>query len=248
MPDQRLALARQKILEAQTNGVGIVVLTGAGVSAASGVPTFRESQTGLWARFSPEELASPSAYARNPTLVWDWYMWRLQMVRQAEPNKAHVLLAHLEKKCQDNFVLVTQNVDGLHARAGSKNIVELHGNILEARCEKCGHVQDLPLQFVPPPICKSCAAACRPNVVWFGEQLPLVELQKAHAAFVRSSVVLVIGTSGLVEPAASLARLTMARGGFVIEINPELTPLSNDANCVLQQDAVSGLENLLTQN
>lgn len=227
----------------------LAVLTGAGISAPSGIPTFREAQTGLWARFSPEELASPSAYARNAGLVWNWYAWRYGLCASARPNRAHALLVELEARVGDGFLLVTQNVDGLHARAGSSRLVELHGNIARSRCERCGARQALPPpeDFVPPPSCARCGSRMRPDVVWFGEQLPSTGLEAAWKAFEHCQVALVIGTSGAVEPAASLGRVAQARGAVLIEINPTETPLSKVADCSLRQGAIEGLEALVGQ-
>ena len=224
----------------------VAVLTGAGISAESGIPTFREAQTGLWARFSPEELASPHAYARNPELVWEWYAWRYGLCAHAEPNAAHGMLVTLEAQ-KPEFLLVTQNVDDLHARAGSTCMVELHGNISRARCERCGSRSPLPAPeaFTPPPTCERCGSRMRPDVVWFGENLPKHELEQAWQAFETCEVALVIGTSGLVEPAASLGRVAKSRGAHVIEVNPLETPLSRFADCWLPSSATEGLAQLL---
>ncbi len=224
------------------------MLTGAGISAPSGIPTFREAQTGLWARFSPEELASPKAYARDARLVWDWYAWRYRLCEKALPNRAHAILVELEARVGDGFLLATQNVDGLHARAGSERLVELHGNISRARCEGCGARQPLPPPdtFVPPPTC-ACGSRMRPDVVWFGENLPSDALEAAWDAFCACDTALVIGTSGLVEPAASLGRVALDRGAFLIEINPVETPFSGLADCSLRLGAIEGLEALVGQ-
>lgn len=227
----------------------VAVLTGAGISAPSGIPTFREAQTGLWSRFSPEELASARAYARDAKLVWDWYAWRYRLCADAVPNRAHALLVELETRLTDGFALVTQNVDGLHARAGSRRLIELHGNITQARCEGCGARQALlpPEDFIPPPTCARCGELMRPDVVWFGENLPPDSLQAAWNAFSGCEIALVIGTSGLVEPAASLGRLAHAHGAFLIEINPTGTPLSRFADCSVRLGAIEGLETLVGQ-
>lgn len=225
----------------------VAVLTGAGVSKESGIPTFREAQTGLWARFRPEELASPQAFARDPQLVWAWYAWRYALCAAARPNRAHQLLSALEARLGEGFTLATQNVDGLHARAGSTRLLELHGNLGRARCERCGERQNLPAPeaFEPPPLCQRCGAAMRPDVVWFGEMLPEAALKQAQAAFQRAEVALVVGTSGVVYPAAGLAGLAREAGAFLIEINPEPTPLSPLAQLSLRQDAGEALEALL---
>ncbi len=225
----------------------VAVLTGAGVSADSGIPTFRDAQEGLWARYRPEDLATPQAYARDPQLVWRWYAWRYALCAQARPNAAHARLAALEATLGEGFTLVTQNVDGLHARAGSRRVLELHGNLGRARCARCGHTQALPAPeaFTPPPVCAVCGAAMRPDVVWFGEALPHAALEGAWLAFERCEVALVIGTSGVVQPAASLAEVARRAGAVVIEVNPQETPLSARADCSVRAGAAQGLAALL---
>jgi NAD-dependent deacetylase len=238
-----LAAARAALRAARR----VAVLTGAGVSAESGIPTFRDAQTGHWARFRPEDLASPDAYARDPDTVWAWYAGRYADVTRARPNAAHTALAALQARVGEGFTLVTQNVDGLHARAGSVGVVELHGNLTTARCETCGYVQALPDPdaFTPPPACARCGHRMRPNVVWFGELLPEAALDAAARAFESAEVALVIGTSSVVQPAASLALLTAEAGGTIIEINPERTPLSAWAALTLHERAGEGLQQLL---
>ncbi len=232
---KRLAMARQ-----------VAVLTGAGISKPSGIPTFRDA-AGLWKNFDIEEYATPEAYARNPQKVWEWYAWRYQNVMQAQPNRAHALLVLLEKRVGDGFLLVTQNVDNLHSRAGSKCLVELHGNIARGRCERCEQRFSLPdpAQFVPPPYCPNCGARGRPDVVWFGEMLPVGAFAQAERAFAQAEVVLVIGTSAEVEPAASLGRLASLSGAYLIEINPDSTPISSWADCNLRMGAVEGMVALM---
>jgi NAD-dependent deacetylase len=200
----------------------VAVLTGAGVSAESGVPTFRDAQTGLWARFRAEELATPEAFARDPELVWSWYRMRGELVRTAEPNPAHHALARLETLVS-RFTLLTQNVDGLHARAGSRRVVELHGNILRGRCTIDGALvpfEQLGSEAVPR--CPACGGALRPDVVWFGEQLPPAALETAYAAARDCDVFLSVGTSNLVEPAASLPWIAATAGAAVAVINPTM--------------------------
>lgn len=221
----------------------VAVLTGAGVSAASGLATFRGAG-GLWRGYRAEDLATPQAYARDPLLVWGWYAMRFQQAAAAAPNDAHLRLAALEAATPD-FTLVTQNVDGLHARAGSKRPLELHGNLTQSRCEACGHLDALSPGFSAPPRCSRCGGRARPNVVWFGERLPEAALEEAAEAFLRAEVALVIGTSAVVEPAASLGRLAAQGGAVVVEINPDPTPLTPLATLSLRQDAVSGLNALL---
>ncbi|ADI15925.1 SIR2 family NAD-dependent protein deacylase [Truepera radiovictrix] len=221
----------------------VAALTGAGVSAASGLPTFRGA-LGFWREHRAEDLATPQAYARDPLLVWEWYAARFHAAAAAAPNGAHLHLARLEAQLPD-FTLVTQNVDGLHARSGSRRVLELHGNLTKSRCERCGHLDALAPGFALPPCCSRCGSRARPNVVWFGEHLPERAFEAAAAAFSRAEVALVIGTSGVVEPAASLGRLAAQRGAVVVEINPEPTPLTPYATLSLRQDAVSGLHALL---
>ncbi|GGO29432.1 SIR2 family NAD-dependent protein deacylase [Deinococcus humi] len=228
----------------------VAVLTGAGISAESGIPTFRDAQTGHWARFKPEDLASPEAYFRDPALVWEWYAGRYRDVMAATPNTGHTLLAQLERQKADGFFLATQNVDGLHARAGSERLVELHGNLTTARCEVCGHIEDLPSpqDFTPPPVCSRCGGRMRPNIVWFGEFLPEQALQASADAFAAADVALVIGTSGVVYPAAGLAFETLERGGTVIEINPDETELTPHLSFSLRDTASKGLATLTEED
>ena len=230
----------------------VAVLTGAGISAESGIPTFRDAQTGHWARFKPEDLASPDAYRRDPETVWEWYAGRYRDVLRAQPNRGHELLAELERRKRaafgpDAFTLATQNVDGLHARAGSLELLEMHGTLLRSRCETCGHVQALPDPdtFAPPPLCSSCGQRMRPQIVWFGEFLPEDVLETAQFAFERAEVALIIGTSSQVYPAAGLADSTLHRGGLVIEINPDTTALSGRASFSLRATASEGLGALM---
>jgi NAD-dependent deacetylase len=231
--------AKQKIQSA----INIAVLTGAGISAESGIPTFRDAQTGYWAKYSPHELASPQAFAANPELVWRWYLERLITCQNAQPNAAHTILADLQKN--KNLTLVTQNVDRLHQRAGSQYVLELHGNIVTARCEGCNTVVPLEGQ-TGIPTCPHCGSNMRPNVVWFSELLPRHTLEQAFAAFQHCSVALVVGTSAVVEPAASLGRLAKQAGAFLIEVNPEVTPLSRFADLRVSSGAVKGLTALLS--
>lgn len=230
--------AQQQLQSAQH----IAVLTGAGISAASGIPTFRDER-GLWRNFRPEELATPQAYARDPELVWEWYLWRLGVVLEAIPNSAHEALVTLEQ--QTKLTLVTQNVDGLHARAGSQHVLELHGNITHSRCESCGHLDRLSQAQKDIPRCSQCDERARPNVVWFGESLPRATFDAAIHAFQHCDVALIIGTSSVVEPAASLARLAQSEGACIIEVNPNRTPLTMHTDFSLRMDAVTGMQQLM---
>lgn len=198
----------------------IAVLTGAGISAESGIPTFRDAQTGLWAQYSPEDLATPQAFRRNPRLVWEWYAWRRELVAQAAPNPGHLALATIEARAPQ-FTLITQNVDGLHQRAGSRSVIELHGNLTRVKCfreEVVVERWDQSDEAVPPR-CPRCGGPLRPDVVWFGEMLPPDALRDAVGAAQQCDLFLSIGTSGLVEPAASLPRLALQSGAQVAVIN-----------------------------
>jgi len=205
----------------------ICVLTGAGISAESGVETFRRSN-GLWSKLKPEELASFDAFMRNPELVWEWYNYRKKIILDVKPNPAHSALARLEELAND-FTLVTQNIDNLHRRAGSKNILELHGNIERSYCIGCGkyfaHGEITPEKKVPR--CSSCNGIIRPDVVWFGEMLPEGVFETAVAAANRCELFFSIGTSAVVYPAASLPLTARNNGAYVVEINMEQTEISH---------------------
>lgn len=211
------------LLEELRQARKIVALTGAGISAESGLATFRDAQTGLWSKFRPEELATAEAFQRDPKFVQDWYAWRRENARRAEPNAGHVALAEMEKRAPE-FLLVTQNVDGLHQRAGSKGVVELHGNIHRFRCFENDCVSD---NFdIENARCRSCGGHLRPDVVWFGEMLPMHALESAVAAAENCDAFFSIGTSSLVYPAADLWRRAKDNGAIVIEINKDPTPLT----------------------
>jgi NAD-dependent deacetylase len=205
----------------------IVALTGAGISAESGLPTFREAQTGLWAQYRPEQLATPEAFARDPQLVWEWYAWRRTLAAGAEPNAGHYAVAAMERLAP-RFTLVTQNVDGLHRRAGSRTIHELHGDVTRTICSRDRtRIESWPDSADRPPPCPQCGAPLRPDVVWFGEPLPSDALYAAAAAAGRCDVMLVVGTSLHVYPAASLVPVALDAGAEVIIVNtepPELQP------------------------
>lgn len=197
----------------------VAVLTGAGVSAESGIPTFRDAQTGLWARYDPAELATPAAFRRNPQLVWDWYAYRRQIARAAQPNPGHIAIAELEQR-YDDFTLITQNVDDLHRRAGSRNVVELHGNITRTKCFEQAHaVAKWKEHGDTPPRCPLCGSLLRPDVVWFGETLPPQAWDAAVEAAQRCDVFLCIGTSAVVRPAADLPLYARHAGAYIAEIN-----------------------------
>jgi NAD-dependent deacetylase len=212
----------------------LVALTGAGVSQESGLRTFRDAQSGLWAQYKPEDLASPQAFARDPKLVWDWYAWRREAVKGVRPNPGHYALVEFERRFSD-FFLITQNVDGLHRMAGSLNVLELHGNIQRVRCSGCHTLAEVwGDDSDSVPRCVSCGGLLRPDVVWFGEALPRDQLEAAVEAARSCEVFLSIGTSGVVQPAASLAHAARNRGAVLVEINLEPTPLTPKAHYFLQ--------------
>ena len=222
----------------------MVALTGSGISAESGVPTFRDAQTGLWAEYDPRELATPEAFERDPELVWNWYAWRRGLVKGAEPNLGHRALADLERWVP-HFTLVTQNVDGLHQEGGSRNLVELHGNIRRSRCSLEGlAVEPAEWEAIPPP-CPNCGYPLRPDVVWFGEPLPAEELEAASLAARSCDLFLSVGTSGLVYPAAALPFEALESGALVVEVNPGGTPLSARADFSLRGNAAEVLPRLI---
>ena len=223
------------------------MLTGAGISAESGIPTFRDAQTGLWARYDPMQLATEEGFRGNPPLVWRWYAWRRGLVSKAEPNGGHRALAAAASRFE-RFTVITQNVDGLHANAGSSALIELHGNIMRTLClERCGFREDR-IDRLPagdPPHCPRCGSFLRPGVVWFGEMLDPDALEQASSAATECDVMLVVGTSGLVFPAAALPSRTRARGGAVITVNPENTELDALATVSVHGKAAEILPTLL---
>jgi NAD-dependent deacetylase len=211
----------------------VTVLTGAGISADSGVPTFRGAD-GLWRRYRAEDLATPDAFARDPRLVWEWYNWRRELIATKRPNPAHDAVAQMEQRF-NRFWLITQNVDGLHREAGSRQLSEIHGNIWMVRCTACRLVvenRDVPISILP--LCGSCGCLLRPHIVWFGESLAEEDLQKSDAALQTSDLCLIIGTSGLVYPAAGFASIAKQAGAFVVEINLDPTPQSGIVDVAIQ--------------
>ena len=204
----------------------VAILTGAGISAESGIPTFR-GEEGLWKKYRPEELATPTAFSRDPKLVWEWYDWRRGIIGQKEPNPGHKVIARWEETFP-TVSLITQNIDGLHQKSGSKNIWELHGNIWKLRCTEEGTITEnyeTPLKEIPP-LCPNCGALLRPHVVWFGESLSPTILQKSLQLSSECDVMFVIGTSAVVQPAASLPFEASEAGAKIVEINLDPTPLS----------------------
>jgi NAD-dependent deacetylase len=215
----------------------VAVLTGAGVSAESGIPTFRDAQIGLWAKYDPHELATPEAFRRNPRLVWEWYAWRRELVGRAAPNAAHLALAEMARLAP-KLTLITQNVDGLHQRAGSQAVIELHGNVARTKCfEEDIIVESWADTPEPPPRCQRCGGLLRPDVVWFGEQLPAEALRAAQEAALACDLFFSIGTSGVVEPAASLPYLALKRGATIAIVNPEMQPSASRGFYVLSGPA-----------
>ena len=224
----------------------VTVLTGAGVSAESGIPTFRDALTGLWAKYDPEELATPEAFLRNPKLVWDWYAHRREMVQELKPNAGHIAIAELESLVP-TFKLITQNVDGFHQLAGSQDVTELHGNITRVRCFDYGHsAETWAIDGDMPPSCQECGGMLRPDVVWFGESLSRANLENAAAAASTCDVFLSIGTSSLVYPAAGLPPLAIQEGATFVEVNPNQTPLSEYADFIISADSGSALPAIVT--
>jgi NAD-dependent deacetylase len=233
----------------RVHGAGtLAVLTGAGMSAESGIATFRDAQTGLWAKFDPAQLASPEGFRANPSLVWDWYAERRQGVRRAQPNAGHVALARFEQAHQGRVTVVTQNVDDLHQRAGSRDVIRLHGDILqdrwldEGRCRPCDMTR---LVEGRPPRCAACGNLVRPGVVWFGEMLPEEALSRAGLLARSCDVMLVVGTSGAVHPAAGLAHTARRAGAQVIILNPEPSEIDDEAHLLLRGTAARILPALL---
>ena len=241
----------QALREALSEAKRVVALTGAGISAESGVPTFRGAG-GLWRNYNPQELATPEAFGRDPRLVWEWYDWRRGLIAKAQPNAGHRALVEFERRATDagegrgSFTLITQNVDGLHDRAGSRNVAKLHGDIWVVRCVACGREarnEQVPLAEIPPHC--PCGALRRPGVVWFGEPLPPGEWARAEEASHWAQVLLVIGTSAVIYPAAGLAEIAQRAGARVAVINPEPTPLDSLADWVVHGQAGEVLPSLL---
>jgi NAD-dependent deacetylase len=234
-----LADVKERVSRARS----ITVLTGAGISADSGVPTFRGPE-GLWRNFRAEDLATPEAFATDPRLVWEWYDWRRTVIVSKRPNAAHQALVEIEHG-RERFCLITQNVDGLHEAAGSRNLIELHGNIWKVRCTHCHEVEanrDVPIGILP--YCK-CGGLVRPHIVWFGERLDPNHVARSEEALLDCDLLLIIGTSGVVYPAASFASIARSGGAFVVEINLDPTPNSSVVHLALQGRAKDLVPQLL---
>lgn len=232
-----------------THASRIAVLTGAGISAESGIPTFR-GPGGIWRTYKAENLATPEAFARDPKLVWEWYDWRRSVIGGVEPNAGHMALADLEQKAETEareFTLITQNVDGLHDRAGSRNVLKVHGDIWTVRCTECGREREeksVRLKEIPPRC--ECGAIERPGVVWFGEGLPGKIWMRAQRAAIEADVLLVVGTSAVVHPVAGLAAAAKWRGAVVVEVNLADTPVTAGADYSLRGPAGVVLPELFT--
>jgi NAD-dependent deacetylase len=239
--DKTIQRVKARLAEASA----VTVLTGAGVSADSGIPTFR-GPNGLWRNFRAEDLATPEAFARDPRLVWEWYNWRRELLATKRPNAAHVAIAALEGR-RERFWLITQNVDGLHRAAGSQKLSEIHGNIWKVRCTQCGHIEenhDVPIPLLPA--CVTCDGLLRPHIVWFGESLREEDLTWSYQALDSCQVLLIVGTSGVVYPAASFAPIAKANGAFVVEVNLDPTPHSDLVDVSLQGRAKDVVPDLLS--
>jgi NAD-dependent deacetylase len=222
----------------------VAALTGAGVSAESGIPTFR-GRGGVWQNYRAEDLATPQGFARDPRLVWEWYDWRRSVIAQTQPNAGHQALAEFKRR-ERRFTLITQNVDGLHDRAGSVDVLKLHGDIWTLQCTSCGHERlDLNAHLASlPPFCE-CGGMERPGVVWFGEGLPESVWEQAVKATKTASLFFVIGTSAVVHPAAGLVHLAKSSGAKIVEINVDETPVSSTVDLCWRAPAAEALPLLL---
>jgi NAD-dependent deacetylase len=222
----------EKVVERLAQTKSLLIITGAGISAESGIPTFRGAD-GLWKNYRAEELATLDAFERDPETVWQWYDWRRGIIGNAEPNPGHRAIKELEDMFE-NFLLITQNVDGLHGRTGIKNIVEIHGNLWRVRCTREGTtsmLMDVPLKSIPPKC--GCGAVLRPDVVWFGESIPSHALELSFSVLEQCDTLIVVGTSGVVYPVASFPQTVKDNGGYVVEVNVEPTPISAIADASL---------------
>jgi len=229
-----------------------VAATGAGMSRESGIPTFRDALEGLWARYDPQQLATRQGFRSDPARVWGWYNYRRRLISRCEPHAGHAALARLEKVFTD-LLVITQNIDGLHQRAGSTSVIELHGNIHRFKCFEHDHpvTASVPLAdsdgAIEPPRCERCDSPIRPDVVWFGESLPSGAFERAQQRAANCDVMLVVGTSGLVYPAAALPGTARAAGAIVIEVNTQPSELTRDVNIFLQGPAGAVLPRLVRE-
>lgn len=240
-----------KARHALTGGGPLVVLTGAGMSAESGVPTFRDAQTGLWEKYDPTALATPEAWVHDRDTVWAWYRWRERLVSGARPNVGHLAVARAA--AHRDVVVATQNVDDLHERAGSQQVHHVHGSLFAHRCDTCGTPMEVgsppaePVDRLSPPECGLCGGRARPGVVWFGEPLPSEPWEEAVSAVTSAAAILVVGTSGLVHPAASLPSLAAAEGIPVVEVNPGPSGLGAEVSVHVRATAGDALPTLLSR-
>ncbi len=233
------------ILDKLKNAQKVAVLTGAGVSAESGIKTFRDPD-GLWAKFNPQELASVNGFLSNPKLVWSWYQERRRLIDSANPNPGHYAIAKMQELF-DEFHLITQNVDRLHQKAGSENVIELHGNIIENHCQNCGKpfTEEVDLSTDELSVCTYCGGKIRPSVVWFGEMLPMDAITNAEKAAAECDVFFSAGTSAEVYPAANLPVIAKQNGAFLIEVNPHTTHLTPYADLHINEPSGVGLPGLI---
>ncbi|MEW6412512.1 MAG: NAD-dependent deacylase [Candidatus Zixiibacteriota bacterium] len=237
----------EEIVDVMVNCRSCVVLTGAGISAESGVPTFR-GQEGLWKKFRPEELATMDAFIANPKIVWEWYNWRRQLMAKVTPNAGHLAITEMESWCE-SFTLVTQNVDNLHRTAGTQDILELHGNIQRNKCVDCNEPFDPVVEINPDkiPKCKLCGGRIRPDVVWFGELLNPQIIDRAFRVSQEADIFFSVGTSAIVHPAASLPPTAKRDGATLVEVNTEETPISFLADFQIREKSGEFLPRLVQQ-
>ena len=231
----------------------VVAFTGAGMSADSGLDTFRDAQTGLWSNVDPQDMASIESWLRNPDPMWAWYLWRASLARRAQPNAGHRALAAWAGREGVRLQITTQNVDDLHERAGSTNVAHLHGSLYSYRCCRCDtpapepEMIDEPIAPTPPPSCTVCGHDVRPGVVWFGEALPMDQWNAAELAMQQAELVVIVGTSGVVQPAASLPLIAAEHGAQLLEISPQDTELTRFCDWSLRTTAALGLPALLQE-
>ena len=253
MNSEVMNIVPKELIAALHQAKHVVVFTGAGVSAESGIPTFRDALTGLWERFDAEDLATPDAFRRDKELVWGWYEWRRMQVLRSLPNPAHIAIAELARHVP-RLTVVTQNVDDLHERAGSADVLHLHGSLHCPRCFACGRAHILPAgvpdepeggRRLRPPLCTHCGGLVRPGIVWFGESLPEDTLAAAFAAARTCNLLFAIGTSGLVQPAARIPVLAMQAGAKVVNVNPTATALDEECTWTLRGAAGAVMPRLL---
>jgi NAD-dependent deacetylase len=244
-----------RLIECLRRAEHVVVFTGAGVSAESGIPTFRDKQTGLWENFDAAELATPAAFRKDPALVWGWYEWRRAAVQRAQPNGAHRAIAEMARRVA-RLTLITQNVDDLHERAGSPSVLHLHGRLAHPYCESCRRLYTAPAQStdgssegrrIDPPRCEACGSRIRPGVVWFGESLPADAWRDSQEAATRADVFLCVGTSSIVQPAASLTELAVHAGAVTVQINPNATAMDQWVTFAYRSPAGTLLPQLLDE-